>query len=81
MEAMSCGTPCVCTDVGAISDFSVPGENIMLVPAHQPEALAERCLELLLDPQKRNRMGQAGQKYIKKFTWDRTVDQLEEIFK
>jgi glycosyltransferase involved in cell wall biosynthesis len=80
MEAMSCGTACVCTDVGAVSDYAVPGETVFLVPPHNPVALAESCLALLLDPQKRHNIGQAAQKYIKKYTWDRTVEQMEMIF-
>ncbi len=80
MEAMSCGTACVCTDVGAVSDYAVNGQTALIVPPRDPEALAAACLRLLRDDQKRSEIAMAGQQQIKKYNWDRTVEQMEMIF-
>ena len=61
LEAMSCGLPCVCTDVGGISEILADGLGIV-VPHGQPESLANALLELLEDKELRIKMGQRGTK-------------------
>jgi len=80
MEAMACGTACVCTDVGAVADYSIPGKTVILVPARDYQSLATACIDLLKNDQKRNSIAQEGYQYIQQFTWERTVTQLEQIF-
>ncbi len=48
LEAMSCGVPCVSTDVGGVRE--VLGETGALVPVGRPEQLAGAALKLLRDP-------------------------------
>ncbi len=48
LEAMSCGVPCVSTQVGGVAE--VLGETGMLTPLAQPDAMAEAALTLLRDP-------------------------------
>jgi glycosyltransferase involved in cell wall biosynthesis len=50
MQAMALGLPCVCTDVGGISDAIDDGVSGLLVPAHDPPALAAAIGRLLSDP-------------------------------
>jgi len=40
LEAMSCGIPCVLTDVGGAREMITEGINGLIVPAEQPSALA-----------------------------------------
>jgi glycosyltransferase involved in cell wall biosynthesis len=80
MEAMSCGTACVSTQMGALADYSVPGQTVILVPPREPDKLAKACLELLDDRQKRERIARAGHDCIQQFTWERTANQMEKIF-
>lgn len=60
VEAMSSGKPVVSTRRGGPSETIVEGETGFLVDAGDAEALAERVIRLLRDPDLRVRMGQAG---------------------
>lgn len=76
LEAMSCGTPLVVSDAGAIPEVvGEPGLCADIVPAGDPDALAAAVGALLDDPQRRARMGAAGRHRAQTgFSW-RTVAQ------
>lgn len=80
MEAMACGAACVTTNAGAVPDYTIPGETALVSSPKDIEALAKNIIELLDDEDKREKIAKNGYDHIKKFTWDRTTDQLEEIF-
>jgi glycosyltransferase involved in cell wall biosynthesis len=62
-EAMSCGVPCVVTDVG--DSALLVGSVGRVVPPGQPDRLAAACLEILsLSPVERNRLAQAAREKI-----------------
>jgi glycosyltransferase involved in cell wall biosynthesis len=50
MEALSCGTPVLATNVGGVPQLIEAGRNGELVSPRQPEALAEKLLGLLESP-------------------------------
>jgi glycosyltransferase involved in cell wall biosynthesis len=58
VEAMFCGRGTVSTDVGAVVE--VIGGTGLVVPPRNPRALAEACLALLRDPERRERLGAAA---------------------
>jgi glycosyltransferase involved in cell wall biosynthesis len=60
LEAMAYERPLVASAVGGVVDVVVPDETGLLVPAAQPAALARALLELLEDPARAARLGQAG---------------------
>ena len=61
MEAMSCGKPVVCTELGTGTSFvNLDGETGFVVPPMDPGALASAVNRLLADPDLRARMGLAG---------------------
>ena len=75
LEAMACGVPQVATDVGGTSEALVDGETGLLVPPHDPAALAEAIAALLADPGRRRQMGERGRaRHAELFTLDRMVD-------
>jgi glycosyltransferase involved in cell wall biosynthesis len=80
MEAMACKVACVITNVGAVPDYTIPGETAIVVPPKQPEKLAQGILYLLQDDRRRQRIAESGNKYIKRFSWNKATDQLENIF-
>jgi glycosyltransferase involved in cell wall biosynthesis len=57
LEALACGTPVVATAVGGIPEQIEDGRTGFLVPAGDPEALAERLTQLLSDHNLRQRVG------------------------
>jgi glycosyltransferase involved in cell wall biosynthesis len=60
MEYMEAGKPVVATRVGGLADLVVESETGLLVPPQDPAALAGAIADLLLDPDRRARMGEAG---------------------
>jgi len=80
MEAMACGSACVTTDVGAVKDYSLHGETALIVPPRSPEKIAQAIISLIKDNEKRLKIARGGFEYIKKFTWEHTVNALEKAF-
>ena len=59
LEAMALGRSIVSTAVGGTTDVVVDGVTGYLVPSRDPQALAERVLQLLADPVRRGSGGRA----------------------
>jgi len=66
MEAGGCGRPVVASDVGGISDIVAPGETGLLVAPGDSPAIATAVLQLLADPDLRDRMGEAGRRRMER---------------
>ena len=58
VEALSCGRPCVATDVGGVREIVQDGDNGFLVPFGEPEAMAAALLRLSRDPETCARLGE-----------------------
>jgi glycosyltransferase involved in cell wall biosynthesis len=56
LECMSVGVPIITTPVGGVPDVLFDGENAMLVPPGDIEALAKSIIRLLTDEALRNRL-------------------------
>jgi len=85
LEAMSCETPVVATNVGGVPEFVRDGETGLLVPANNPDRLAEAIQYLLDDEDVRIKFGREGRKWVvKHFSVEAVVERLcriyEEIF-
>ena len=65
VEAASLGIPCVATTVGLIHELVRDGETGLLVPPEDPDTLAAALTNLAADPDRRHRMGQAGQRLMR----------------
>ncbi|MGX4689960.1 DUF3492 domain-containing protein [Streptomyces sp. JNUCC 63] len=72
VEAMFCGRATVSTDVGAVVE--VIGGTGLVVPPRNPRALAEACVTLLRDPERRARLGAAARaRALELFTVEQNV--------
>jgi glycosyltransferase involved in cell wall biosynthesis len=63
-EALALGTPVVTTDVTGIPEVVRHGETGLLVPQHDPPALADAVERLLADPDLRVRLAAGGRRLI-----------------
>ena len=80
LEAMACGAPVVTTRYGT-EDYAFHEKNALVVPPKDPETLADAILRLLEDEDLREQFRKEGPRTAKQFTWDKTVDKVEKLFK
>ncbi len=73
-EYLGCGVPVVASDVGQLSHIIEHQHHALLTPAGDATALADACCQLLLDPDKANRLGSNGAELVhRRYTWDHNV--------
>jgi glycosyltransferase involved in cell wall biosynthesis len=78
VEAMAAGVPAIGTRSGAMPEIVVDGESGLLVERSDAGALADAIIALLADPERRQRMGQAGrERAARLFTWQQSAASLE----
>ncbi|MBA4865684.1 DUF3492 domain-containing protein [Streptomyces sp. PSKA54] len=79
VEAMFCGRATVSTDVGAVVE--VIGGTGLVVPPRNPRALAEACLALLRDPERRARLGAAARaRALELFTVEQNIAAFGSLY-
>lgn len=78
VEAMACGAALVTTDNGGSRDYAVPGETALVVAPGDRDAMATAILRLLEDDGERQRIATAGERYVRRFDWDRGAAILEQ---
>ncbi|HLX77477.1 MAG TPA: glycosyltransferase, partial [Acidimicrobiales bacterium] len=85
VEAMACGVPLVTTTGGALPEVvGNSGEAAITVAPADPGSLAAALREVLSDPERAQRLGEAGRaRALRRFTWERvageTVDQYRTV--
>ncbi|MEJ5366489.1 MAG: glycosyltransferase [Desulfosoma sp.] len=60
LEAMACGTACVLTEVGGVSEYARHGENCLLVRPGEPSGMVEAILYLLEHDSLREKIATEG---------------------
>jgi glycosyltransferase involved in cell wall biosynthesis len=82
LEAMAAGVPVVASDVGGVPDQARHGEEGLLVPPGDPEALAGAMGELLRDPKRARRLGAAGRRRTENgFSHETLVRRIEGVYR
>lgn len=81
LEAMALGTPCVSTGVTGIPEVVRDGETGLMVPQHDPAALAAAIARLLEEPDLRVRLASQARRLIEaEFDVHRNAASLRELF-
>ncbi|MBI2846112.1 MAG: glycosyltransferase family 4 protein [Chloroflexi bacterium] len=80
LEAMAAGVPVVASDIPGYHTVLSPNQEGVLVPPRKDEPLAQAILQLLQNPQERERMGEAGKKKAQEYTWDKIAKQVLDYY-
>ena len=82
LEAMAAGIPVVASAVGGIPDQLRHGEEGILVPPDDPDAVGEALGALLLDPAYARRLGEAGRlRTENEFSHETLVRRIEIVYR
>ena len=80
LEAMACGVPIVASKVGGVPDVVKDGENGLLVPPKDSEALADAIIYLLENEDVRDKMGKNGWEKVGDYSWKRIAEETEKVY-
>ena len=80
LEAMAAARPVIASRIGGLTDLVVDGETGLLVTPGDPEALRQAIEGLLADPQRRERMGRAGERRVAEFQAAAVLPRIEQVY-
>lgn len=80
LQAMACGLPVVVINAGGIPEYVSDGQAGYVIDSGREDLFVEKLIELLLNPELAQRMGEAGKESIKQFSPELIVDQFEKLY-
>jgi phosphatidylinositol alpha-mannosyltransferase len=80
LEAMAAGVPIVCSDIHGYKGVVRRGEQALLVPPKDPDALAAAIGTLVRDPALRARMGASGLERAVQFGWESITAKVDDYY-
>jgi glycosyltransferase involved in cell wall biosynthesis len=80
VEAMAAARPVVASEVGGIPDLVKPGENGILVPPGNTQALAAGIMQLIDQPKKAKKMGQLGRRLSRNYMLETMIQKIEDLY-
>ncbi len=82
LEAMAAGVSVVATAVGGVSEISLPGKVMEVVPAKSADAISVAVRKLLGDPAGAKALGEAGRgRVYERYSPTRQKEQLQELLR
>lgn len=80
IEGMSCGAKVVTTPYG-VEDYAKDGYNSIIVKPKDPKSLANGIIKAVTDDSLGSLIKKNGAITGKKFTWEKSIDKIEKIYK
>ena len=80
LEAQACGTPVIATRVGGLTTTVANGLSGLLVDGHNPKDWAQAINQILTDAMLATRLQQGAMAHAANFGWDRTTDELLDVY-
>jgi glycosyltransferase involved in cell wall biosynthesis len=78
---MSMQTPVIATNIGGPSEIITDGQDGILIEPNKPAQLAETILQMLDNPDRRQKIGNAARKTIEeRYDNKKIVKQVERIY-
>jgi glycosyltransferase involved in cell wall biosynthesis len=82
VEAMAGGIPVIASDVKALREIVEPGVTGTLTLPEEPEAWANSLRELIYSPERRQKIGQAAQEWVRaERTWRAVTARYEDAYR
>jgi glycosyltransferase involved in cell wall biosynthesis len=81
LEAMASGMPVITAETCGMPDVVENGFNGLLVAPADSTSIEEAVLRLAASPDLRQRLGQAAQQTMARYTWERSALMLEKLFR
>lgn len=81
LEAMACGTPVIASQVGGLAFLVKDGQTGYHVPGDDPEALANRLMELLTNKTLREKMGAQAASYARQYEWKIIARRIVDVYR
>ena len=81
LEAMACGTPVVASQVGGLAFLVQDGETGFTVPVDDPQALADRLVALICEPELRARMGRQAATIARGYGWGIIAERIIDLYR
>ena len=79
LEAMACGCPVITSDVSSMPE--VAGDAALLVNPKDTLAIADAMYKLVSDASFRLEISRKGFEQVKKFSWSKTAEMMERVYK
>jgi glycosyltransferase involved in cell wall biosynthesis len=82
LEAMACGLPVIASAVAGHTDYLEQNHSGLLVPAETPDLLDGALRSLLVDTERRERLGSAARaRVLRFFTLQAMVEQTAALYR
>lgn len=79
-DAFAAGTPVIASNIAGYADVVTDGLDGVLVPAADPQRLAEELQRLHHEPDRLEAMGQAARRSAERFAWPHVTEQVEAVY-